>query len=172
MGMDVIGNDPRSERGAYFRNNIWWWHPLATFVQDFYPEIARGCQHWHTNDGDGLDGDDATRLADAIFADIKSGKVAEYDQNYRRALSELPMEDCDWCGATGIRTDEVGVQMGFPDRELGEAEAVLTGRTRGWCNGCGGVGRKASWDANYPFSEENVKNFAEFLADCGGFAIC
>ena len=55
MGMDVIGRAPRSERGKYFENNSSWWHPLATYCKEVAPEIARGCRHWHTNSGDGLD---------------------------------------------------------------------------------------------------------------------
>jgi len=29
-----------------------------------------------------------------------------------------------------------------------------------------------SFEANYPFSEDNVKNFAVFAKECGGFYIC
>ena len=28
MGMDVFGKNPTDEKGAYFRNNVWFWHPL------------------------------------------------------------------------------------------------------------------------------------------------
>ena len=28
------------------------------------------------------------------------------------------------------------------------------------------------WDRHYPFSEENVRKFADFCAKCGGFEIC
>jgi hypothetical protein len=29
MGMDVYGKEPKSDKGEYFRNNVWWWRPLA-----------------------------------------------------------------------------------------------------------------------------------------------
>ena len=38
MGMDVYGRRPKSERGEYFRNNIWWWHPLADFILNHYTD--------------------------------------------------------------------------------------------------------------------------------------
>ena len=28
MGFDLIGLGPKSEKGEYFRNNIWWWRRL------------------------------------------------------------------------------------------------------------------------------------------------
>ena len=40
MGMDVFGNNPRNKEGEYFRNNVWWWRPLADFILECYPEIA------------------------------------------------------------------------------------------------------------------------------------
>ena len=51
----------------------------------------------------------------------------------------------------------------MPAKQLEEALAVLLGRTHGTCNGCGGEGKVASWEASYPFSAENVQEFAEFL---------
>ena len=59
MGMDVIGVQPKTETGEYFRNNVWYWRPLATFIQDVYPHIAEKCTYWGSNDGDGLDAEDS-----------------------------------------------------------------------------------------------------------------
>jgi len=32
MGFDIYGSSPKSEKGKYFRNSVWWWRPLAEFV--------------------------------------------------------------------------------------------------------------------------------------------
>ena len=32
MGMDVYGERPRTNKGEYFRNNVWWWRPLWNYV--------------------------------------------------------------------------------------------------------------------------------------------
>jgi hypothetical protein len=40
------------------------------------------------------------------------------------------------------------------------------------CNGCGGTGGLEHWAKSYPFDMKNVKEFATFLVNCGGFAIC
>jgi len=50
MGMDVHGRRPRSETGAYFRANVWTWHPLAEYIEDVAPELASRCKRWHYND--------------------------------------------------------------------------------------------------------------------------
>lgn len=172
MGMDVFGTSPRSEAGSYFRNNVWWWHPLWDYCLNIHGDIANKVEHGHSNDGDGLDANDAHTLGERLLADIENGITAEYETRYRERLASLPMNDCKWCNSTGIRTDEVGVKNGMPERELEEAVAIMLGRTHGYCNACNGVGREPAWETNYPFSVENVREFAEFLLDCGGFKIC
>jgi hypothetical protein len=82
MGMDVIGVNPKSEKGSYFRNNVWWWRPLADFCLNQHPDIAEKCEYWHTNDGDGLDEEDSVLLAQALREDIKSGLAGEFERNY------------------------------------------------------------------------------------------
>lgn len=165
MGMDVYGKAPRSEAGAYFRNSVWGWHPLAEFLLTTYPDLTATCEYWHSNDGDGLDDVRATALGAALEADLASGKVAEYARRYEVEQAALPDEECKLCHGTGVRTDEVGVKYGY-DKPRDEATGT------GGCNGCRGAGWVEAWDKNYPFDLENVTAFAQFLRDCGGFAIC
>jgi hypothetical protein len=87
-------------------------------------------------------------------------------------LESLPKEDCKWCGNTGIRTDSVGVENGMDKQVLSDKEASALGRAIGYCNGCQGRGYTDSWETHYPFSKDNVEEFATFLAECGGFRIC
>ena len=77
MGMDVIGVNPTNDRGSYFRNNVWWWRPLADFICNNYGEIASACENWHSNDGDGLDAEMSKSLAQSLTADLGNGKVAQ-----------------------------------------------------------------------------------------------
>lgn len=116
MGMDVTGKAPTSERGEYFRNNVWWWHPLWDYCCEVAPEIidSQLARAGHFNDGSGLDADGASRLAAILRVKIAHGEVAEYAVRYRN---------------------------GNPHAE------------------------------NYPFDGSNVAEFADFLADSGGFEI-
>ena len=172
MGMDVIGINPTNERGEYFRNNVWWWRPLADFICNNYGEIASGCEDWHSNSGYGLDAKSSKSLALSLKTDLANGTIENYSKTYNEWRSSLPREACNNCECTGIRNDEVGQELGMPTRELKPEVQILTGRTHGWCNGCDGVGTKESWLAVYPFDVDNVKEFADFLEDCGGFQIC
>jgi len=172
MGMDVIGKNPTAKRGEYFRNNVWWWHPLWDYCLNAHGDIAGKVDSGHTNDGDGLDADDALELSQRLFADIESGLAATYETEYRAHLASLPTSECKHCEGTGIRSDTVGVDNGMPEKELEEVEAILLGRTHGWCNACRGNGYVQHFATNYPFSVENVREFAEFLSNCGGFEIC
>lgn len=167
MGMDVIG---RNNPDAYFRNNVWWWRPLWDYCLDVAPELCEGVNGDY-NDGDGLDEDGALQLSAVLYMEIDAGRTAQYKNDYYARLAKLPRHECTLCEGTGIRTDAVGKDMGMPERELEPAIQVLTGRTHGWCNACGGEGKTSDIRVSYGFSVENVRDFADFLADCGGFQI-
>ena len=170
MGMDVIGNNPASETGSYFRANVWCWKPLWAYCESNY-QVAKKVTHGFSNDGDGLNGFDSSELSELLSRDLANGTVAQYKIDYDLQLAELPRQNCEWCNATGIRTDEVGIEHGMPTRKLEPEIAILTGREIGSCNGCNGVGTSPHWATNYPFYIEVVENFARFLKDCGGFRI-
>lgn len=172
MGMDVYGKNPTSDKGSYFRNNVWWWHPLWDYCLNLHGDICDKVEYGHSNDGDGLDADDARSLGLRLMMDIERGTTADYEANRNEYLASLPMTECQWCEGTGIRTDAVGQEMGMPTKELPEAEAIIYGRTHGTCNACQGAGRQQAWETQYPFSVENVQEFAIFLLDSGGFEIC
>ncbi len=158
MGMDIYGKAPASTEGEYFRNSVWWWHPLAEYITDSHPDLAAACTLWHTNDGDGLDADDAAALADALTEDLNNGAVALYEAERSVQIAALPRETCQLCAGTGTRSDDIGVQMGFT--------------ARGWCNGCDGLGDREPWAASYVFDVANVAEFAKFARASGGFEIC
>jgi len=92
MGMDVCGKNPTSKEGEYFCNNVWWWHPLAEYACRVAPEVTLDCEYWHTNDGDGLDADGAAALADALDAEIESGRAKGYERKWREDRADDPEE--------------------------------------------------------------------------------
>jgi hypothetical protein len=171
MGMDLYGVAPTAEAGEYFRANVWHWRPLANYIENCHADLAQRCERWHTNDGDGLDADDAAELGKRLHDDIGSGRAAIYKERYDFFVSHLPREGCECCGGTGVRTDEIGVKHGMPERALDEAVAIALGRSHGSCNGCGGEGSRVAWMANYPFDLSFLAELADFLIDCGGFEI-
>jgi hypothetical protein len=156
MGMDVHGKNPTSEVGEYFRNNVWWWHPLWIYVEELAPHLTEGVSG-HTNDGDGLAAKAAAELAGILTAEIDAGRTAEYEKARTAALEAMPDEVCWLCKGAGTRTDGTAVKLGIAD-----------GRP---CNNCEGKGTERPWATNYPFEVENVVEFRDFVAASGGFEI-
>lgn len=175
MGMDVYGVKATTEAGKYFRNNVWAWRPLAAYCCLIAPDITATCQHWQSNDGGGLNAADSLKLADALQAEVDSGRAAAFGAQKEAEENALPDEPCRYCDATGVRTDAVGVANGFPTWVIGNDRPVPTDHPRygqtGWCNACDGKGFNRPTSNSYWFSVENVQEFIAFLRDCGGFEI-
>jgi hypothetical protein len=158
MGMDVYGTKPSTTEGEYFRNSIWSWRPLATYICEVAPQIAVACTYWQSNDGDGLNEAGSIALADALQAEIDSGRTAAYALRYRSEQEKAPNEKCFLCEGTGTRKP-------VPERGAGDQ---ITGIR---CNNCQGEGYVRPMATNYPFRTENVREFVAFLRGCGGFRI-
>jgi hypothetical protein len=170
MGMDVYGTKPKNETGEYFRRNVWGWRGLWDYCLDTFEIVAD--VNGHDNNGDGLNAEKSAILAEQMKADIASGAAQDYITARNHKLASLERLTCEWCDGTGIRTDEVGMFQDMPTRELSPEMAMLTGRTHGFCNGCSGEGKKDNWETNYQFDLEDIKEFAEFIENSGGFKIC
>lgn len=155
MGMDVYGRAPTAERSTYFRNNVWWWHPLWAYCEELAPDLIPASNLGHSNDGWGLNRRKSRLLSDRLIAAVDAGETAEYARQRDRHLQSLPQEKCEICDGTGSRA---------------EPPAVGPGSLR--CNGCNGQGWVPNFATWYRFDVDNVRQFAEFLRDCGGFRIC
>lgn len=152
MGMDVFGKKPKTDVGGYFRNNVWWWHPLWDYCATVEPELCDKVAEAHSNSGDGLNAIDSRKLAFSLREQIESGATQIYKDNYYKNLDLLPDEDCYCVTAKHILV---------PDSE-----------NSGVCRHCSGSLKIPSFLKSYHFDVENVQKFADFLMDCGGFEIC
>jgi hypothetical protein len=155
MGMDVYGKNPKNERGEYFRNNVWWWRPLWRYCEHVASELIPNGNLGHSNDGWGLDAVNAEELGQRLLLLIAEGKTKQHEDEYMAALKALPLEPCEICAGTGKRKEP-------PQSGAGNIH----------CNGCDGKGKRESFAAHYPFSTDNVREFAEFCISSGGFKIC
>jgi len=172
MGMDVYGKNPTDEGGEYFCRKVWGWHPLWDMCLDLVHELAGRVEHGHCNDGDGLNAVDSEALGDALNEAVFDGRVAEWITDRNEIVANLPKEDCHICDSTGIRTDEIGIQDGQPDKALSPEQAIVLGREFGCCNGCDGKGWKEPFASWYEVEVNDATEFATFLRACGGFEIC
>ena len=144
--------------GVYFRNNVWSWRPLWHFVTATCDDILteKDMEQGNWNDGHKISKTKAGKVAKRLHSMIKDGKVKEYENGYKKHIASLEQVDCDLCGSTGRRKEP-------PETGAGDHME---------CNGCNGTGKKDDWAKSYPFSEDNVRKFANFCANSGGFRIC
>jgi len=172
MGMDVYGKNATNEVGEYFRRNVWGWRPLWDYCLDQHGKIAGKVKYGHSNDGDGLGKNGSAKLARSIKEAIADGSAQAYIEARNTRLAGLERPACDLCAGTGIRSDEVGVEHGMPDRELPIEMKMLTGRSHGFCNACSGEGKTDDWATHYFLDLDDLIEFSDFLENSGGFSIC
>ena len=154
---DDYGDWEEENCGVYFRNNVWAWRPLWNFVSGVCDDILteKDIEQGSWNDGHKISKTKAGKIAKRLYSMIEDGKVKEYEKMHTGHLNSLEQVDCDICDATGKRQEP-------PKTGAGDVR----------CNGCSGTGRVDDWAKSYPFSEDNVREFANFCANSGGFRIC
>ncbi len=154
MGMDVYGRKPKNEVGSYFRRNVWGWHPLWSYCESLHEELVSSCEDGHSNSGFGLNNSKSIKLAKAIKEDIRSKRADLYIEERDSYLQNLPDEDCAYCDANGERT-------------LQKDDTQLLKK----CNVCSGKKTVRPFATYYFLTVQDLKEFAEFLENCGGFNI-
>lgn len=165
MGMDVYGKSPKKKSGEYFRNNVWWWRPLWNYCEMLHPDIAGKVVDGHSNSGDGLEAEDALKLGLLLKQDIESGVTKKFSEDYQKYIDTLPLETCSFCEGTGIpKLTAINI--------LVDSLLDIQQESEKKCAKCDGSGQSESWAKNYPFSVDNVKEFADFCINSGGFSIC
>jgi hypothetical protein len=159
MGMDVFGKDPSSEKGKYFRSNVWYWRPLWEYCSSVAPKLTNKVKYAGSNDGDGLDAANSVALANVLYLKISSGHTRDFEVKWQKAIDDAPLVKCDFC-QQGLRKWEAGSINNDTDQDVYKT-----------CNSCNGTGLVKDMISWYPFSADLVKEFADFLIDSGGFEI-
>lgn len=139
--------------GSYFRNNVWWWRPLWTFIcntcDDILTEEEQGYGDY--NDGKEISEKKAIAIADRIQLLLDNGDIDEYIKERKDTLDLEPDDECDLCGGTGTRNDTV---------------------IKGECNKCDGKGHHRPFITHYHLDKDNIIEFERFCRQSGGFNIC
>ena len=151
MGFDLNGQEPKTKNGEYFRNNVWWWRPLWIYIQHLKLVNNEQAEQGSYNNGYVIRKDQALKIGARLKHEVSQGNTQKYADGYKAELDAMPKEKCELCHGTGTRNDKV---------------------VQGKCNGCNGEGVKDPWAKSYPFSVENVEEFATFCIESGGFDIC
>ena len=165
MGMDVYGLKPKTKKGEYFRNNVWWWHPLWSYCCHISPELAGKVESGHDNSGDGLDAVDSRKLGFIVQQSVTTGAAQEYVDEYHIDSASLPDEPCFCVKQSIFEVFSMSGDIPFPK----SSEDKIPNPE---CHTCKGSGMQRNWNTNYHIDVDNIQSFADFLIDCGGFQIC
>ena len=142
-----------SNPGTYFRNNVWYSRPLWDYVCFACDDILdeEDANAGHSNSGHQIDEKKAELIAAKLKVLIENGDVSFFATERQKALDDMPDVECEICNGTGLRKD-MKIDNG--------------------CNGCQGKGARRPFNTQYPFDIDNVKEFAKFCEQSGGFEIC
>jgi hypothetical protein len=158
-----------TNKGVYFRNNVWWWRRLADYIMEHTKCVdEKDFEKWQENGGHEVDEETAIQIANQLEHLIKTGhaekykqeidaeikKAKEHNDKVEKMLSELRLEVAK---IVGEEQAEKLAPRDYP-KPLNEKWWEITNQT--------------DYKANYPFSIDNVKYFIEFARNSGGFRIC
>tara|TARA_R100000655_G_scaffold29559_4_gene59764 strand:+ start:1944 stop:2582 length:639 start_codon:yes stop_codon:yes gene_type:complete len=152
--------------GSYFRNNVWFWRPLWNYVcevcEDFMTadEIDGG----HSNSGFEIPEETAIHIAKVLSEKLADGSVDERERKYelRRAKAEA------WNQEVRAEMDKISKEC----RDKHGQNKVPANYPEPYNTQWQEAYSKEDWSANYPYSKENIENFAKFCKQSGGFQIC
>ena len=155
--------------GHYFRNNVWWWRPLWDYINDgtnlgLSILTDEQLDEGRSNSGVEISEDQAIKLAIELHKQIDSGEVKEHEEYYMQQFKLAEEENKELEAMCKEIHEGVVEQTGNKDiAPIDYPEDVKKLWDAIW--------KKKNWTANYPFSEDNVRDFANFCYQSGGFQI-
>ena len=152
--------------GTYFRNNCWWWRPLADLIINKCDWITQEQQQrLHDNSGFEFSEHEALTIAKTLRSTLRSGEakqVEEKNKQERKMASEWNKK-LNKLHATLQK--EAIKRTGNKDIAPCDYPADLNKK---WDDLSAQRDRRES----YPFAVKNVRQFVKFLSECGGFKVC
>ena len=86
MGFDLMSiGKHKSPKGEYFRNNVWWWRPLAQYIIEHTNCVSeQDAQKWSYNDGHHVSEEEAKAIAKQLRNLIKTGHAKKHENEYEK----------------------------------------------------------------------------------------
>ena len=160
---DKFGED---NPGDYFRNNVWWWRPLWSFVcsscDDFLSAKDMECGSY--NDGKKIAKYKAIKIGKRLSEKLADGTVDMIHRKYELASAKAKVHNKIVDKEMDRITDACHKEHGDNLVPANYPEPYKTQWSDAYNN--------KSWDDSYPFNKDNVENFAKFCIESGGFQIC
>ena len=152
--------------GVYFRNNCWWWRPLADFMIAHCDWLTQE-QHKHLHDNSGFEFShhEAGTIADTLQKKVDDGTAKAREEINKREMAVAE----EWNKGINAQQGEVEKEA---KKETGNAKLVPYDYPEHFKKKWDDLQKQIDRKAHYPFKEANVKEFICFLRECGGFKVC
>ena len=152
--------------GIYFRNNCWWWRPLANFIIDNCDWLTQEQQaRLHDNSGFEFSQHEATTIADTLQKKVDDGTAKAREE---RSKKEMAVAE-EWNKGIHAQQEELEKEA---KKETGNPKIVPRDYPKHIYKKWDDLQKATDHKAHYPFVEANVKRFICFLRECGGFQVC
>ena len=162
MGFDLYS----TKNDKYFRNNVWWWRRLASYVIDKTKVVDEDkADGWHYNDGHEVSKEEAHQIANQLEFLIKSGDAKAYEEQVKKEMEKAE--------AHNKRVEALREKLRERViKEVGNSDIVPRDYPEPY---------RSKWEKlyefqdhrdSYPFTVENVKQFIHFCRESDGFRIC
>ena len=152
--------------GIYFRNNVWWWRPLANLVEHlcfFLNDKQKS--HLHSNDGYEYDEATALKIAKTLEEFVKSDVAKRTEAKHKEMMAKATAHNKKVdLKMKALKMDAIA-QTGNKEIAPRDYPKALNKK---WDK----IYKEYDNGAHYPFEVKNVKEFIQFLRQCGGFTVC
>ena len=153
--------------GHYFRNNVWWWRPLANYVLQLmgneFTEDEKAS--WHHNDGFEVSEEQARKIADRLEQELKTKRVKTVEEFYKARMKKAQEEN-------KIVEQKHQELKKIVAEKTGKDNLVPRDYPEPFHTQWEDIQKQFNYESSYPFSEDNVIDFMRFCRESGGFQIC
>jgi len=165
---DALDEYDKQVPGHNFTNNWWYWRPMwsyACVLAKHHGVIDDKIETWgFDNSMKKVNGKIAKKWGELILWDIAEGNPRDYEEEYMREYKLAQEHNNQIEKALDILREVVIAETGdetivpndYPEEHI-----------KSWKE----LWNKREHKGSYPFSEENLKEFAEFMIESGGFQI-
>ena len=163
---DALSKFENENKGYYFRNNVWHWRPLAQYVIEHTKVITdqKKIEGFSYNDGVEISEQEAVQIARQLKHLIKTGHTEKYAEEYMAVYTQAKMNNIKVQKELETFQDAMDKKHGkdiapkdYPKEDYEKWNVIYS---------------KFDSNGSYPFHVGNVKEFAEFAEQSGGFQIC
>jgi hypothetical protein len=153
--------------GSYFRNNVWWWRPLADLILNECSDLIthKQANDMHMNNGRKFSKGTSIAIANRLQSLIDNGFIDEHqrdiDERVKKAKEHNEKVDAK------LKALKKKVEELRPNQNLAPKD-YPSPYNKHWDE----IYQQKKWGDSYPFSKENVIEFIKFSKASGGFEIC